>query len=72
MFYGRQRTEKLYAGYKDIEINGCLVGIGQPEALKHKLSGWYSRHIDDYHRLVYRMPDENSLEISQCKNHYDD
>ncbi|MBR0168116.1 MAG: hypothetical protein IJQ08_05560 [Synergistaceae bacterium] len=23
-------------------------------------------------RLVYRMPDEDTIEISQCKNHYDD
>ncbi|MBR0257169.1 MAG: type II toxin-antitoxin system YoeB family toxin [Synergistaceae bacterium] len=30
------------------------------------------RRIDEMNRLVYRMPDEDTIEISQCKNHYDD
>lgn len=28
-------------------------GIGKPEALKHQLAGFWSRRIDDKHRLVY-------------------
>ncbi|MBQ6776031.1 MAG: Txe/YoeB family addiction module toxin [Synergistaceae bacterium] len=68
----RKTLKRINALIKDIERNGCLVGIGKPEALKNKLSGWYSRRIDEINRLVYRMPDENSIEISQCKNHYDD
>lgn len=68
----RKILRRINALIKDIERNGCLEGIGKPEALKHKLSGWYSRHIDEKHRLIYRMPDDNTLEISQCRNHYDD
>ena len=34
---------------QDIERNGN-DGIGKPEPLKHDLSGWWSRHIDDKHR----------------------
>ena len=28
-------------------------GIGKPEPLKHNLSGWWSRRIDDIDRIVY-------------------
>ncbi len=46
-------------------------GIGKPESLKGNLSGWWSRRIDDKNRLVYRIQD-NTIEISQCRGHYDD
>jgi toxin YoeB len=44
-------------------------GIGKPEPLRGKLSGWWSRRIDQEHRLVYR-PTEDGLLIAQCRNHY--
>ena len=66
----KKTLRRINALIKDIEVNGCLVGIGKPEALKYDLQGWYSRRIDEVNRLVYRMPDENTIEISQCKNHY--
>jgi len=56
---------------KDIERNGALNGIGRPESLKHDLSGWVSREIDDFNRIVYRIK-EGNLEITQCKGHYND
>jgi toxin YoeB len=43
--------------------------IGKPEALKHKLSGLWSRRIDDKNRLVYQVNDEEILVIS-CRHHY--
>ncbi|MBR3624614.1 MAG: Txe/YoeB family addiction module toxin [Selenomonadaceae bacterium] len=46
-----QRINKLI---KDIERNGVLNGIGKPEPLKHYLTGWYSRRIDEKNRLIYR------------------
>ena len=48
-------------------------GLGKPEALKHTLSGWWSRRITDEHRLVYRVSgkaDDQVLEIAQCRYHY--
>ena len=30
-------------------------GLGKPEPLKGDLAGWWSRRIDDEHRLVYRV-----------------
>lgn len=51
--------------------NGALVGIGNPEALKDNLQGFYSRHINDKDRLVYKISND-SLIIAQCNNHYND
>lgn len=44
-------------------------GIGQPEALKHELSGAWSRRINEEHRLVYIF-DETTVTIIGCKTHY--
>ncbi|MBC8234867.1 Txe/YoeB family addiction module toxin [bacterium] len=44
-------------------------GIGKPEALKHELSGCWSRRIDDEHRLVYQVL-ENKIRILACRYHY--
>ncbi|SNT23887.1 toxin YoeB [Ekhidna lutea] len=46
-----------------------FVGIGKPEALKNDLSGWWSRRIDQEHRLVYRV-EKDRLYIAQCRKHY--
>ncbi|MCL2321130.1 MAG: Txe/YoeB family addiction module toxin [Oscillospiraceae bacterium] len=54
---------------QDIERNGDLIGLGDPEQLKYNLNGWYSRKIDGANRFVYRICD-NTLEISQCRGHY--
>jgi toxin YoeB len=44
-------------------------GIGKPEPLKHHLSGFWSRRIDEEHRLVYALVDDRLL-IAQCRYHY--
>lgn len=44
-------------------------GIGKPEALKENLTGFWSRRIDDSHRLVYVL-DEQHLTIISCRYHY--
>nr|WP_303684130.1 Txe/YoeB family addiction module toxin [Brevundimonas naejangsanensis] len=59
------------------KINGlireCLrtpfSGTGKPEPLKGEFSGWWSRRIDQGHRLVYRATDDTLL-IAQCRYHY--
>jgi len=45
------------------------TGIGKPEALKHKLSGLWSRRIDHENRLVYSFDDE-TVYIWQARFHY--
>ena len=44
-------------------------GIGKPEPLKHNLAGFWSRRIDDEHRLVYSIEDGTVL-VAQCRYHY--
>ncbi len=49
-------------------------GIGKPEQLKHNLSGVWSRRINQEHRLVYEIVDENTIEILNIislKGHYE-
>jgi len=44
-------------------------GIGKPESLKHGLSGYWSRRINDEHRIVYKVVGGNLL-IAQLRYHY--
>ena len=53
---------------KDIGRNP-FDGIGKPEPLKGELSGFWSRRIDDEHRLVY-VAEEDAILIIACKGHY--
>ncbi len=46
-----------------------FAGIGKPEPLKHALTGYWSRRINDEHRLVYKVSD-GSLLIAQLRYHY--
>lgn len=54
-------------------ITECLRdpfhGIGKPEPLKSSLSGFWSRRIDDTHRLVYTVNGDD-LVIIACRYHY--
>jgi len=45
-------------------------GLGKPEALKHELRGYWSRRINDEHRLVYKV-EADKLIIVSCKYHYE-
>ena len=52
------------------EIKRCpFSGIGDPEPLRHKWSGYWSRRIDREHRLVYKYNEETII-IVQCRYHY--
>jgi toxin YoeB len=44
-------------------------GVGKPERLKENLSGFYSRRINDEHRLVYKAYHDR-IHIIQCRFHY--
>jgi toxin YoeB len=46
-----------------------FTGIGKPEPLKHQLAGFWSRRIDNCHRLVYAV-EADTLLIAQCHDHY--
>ncbi|MBS0271981.1 MAG: Txe/YoeB family addiction module toxin [Proteobacteria bacterium] len=44
-------------------------GIGKPEPLKFDMVSFWSRRIDEEHRLVYKIQQDN-LYIIQCRYHY--
>lgn len=68
-----QKTDKKLVQ----RINGLIKeivrtpyeGIGKPEPLKHALSGYWSRRINEEHRIVYKFAD-GSLLIAQLRYHY--
>jgi toxin YoeB len=60
-----KRINKLI---KDIQ-RSPFEGIGKPEPLKHALSGFWSRRINDEHRIVYKVTEDNIL-IAQLRYHY--
>ena len=45
-------------------------GIGKPEPLKHNYRGFWSRRINEEHRLIYQVP-EDEIRILKCRFHYD-
>jgi toxin YoeB len=46
-------------------------GIGKPEALKHNLTGLWSRRINQEHRIIYEVLEkENRIKIHSLKGHY--
>lgn len=68
----QQRDAKVLARINEL-IRECsrtpFRGIGKPEPLRGKLSGWWSRRITSEHRLVYRVEGDH-LQIAQCRYHY--
>jgi toxin YoeB len=44
-----------------------VTGIGKPEPLKNTLSGYWSRRINDEHRIVYKIADD-ALFIALLRN----
>ena len=44
--------------------------IVKPEALKHGLSGYWSRRINDEHRMVYKVEIDRVF-IAQLRYHYE-
>ena len=64
----RKTLKRVNQLIKDIECN-AYEGIGKPESLKYELQGFWSRRIDEEHRLIYRIQ-EDRIEIASCRLHY--
>ena len=65
--------KKISELIKAIQLNP-FEGIRKPEALKHELSGYWSRRIDAEHRIIYEIIDENTIDILSIislKGHYE-
>ena len=64
---------KIYSLIEDIKLHP-FEGIGKPEPLKHHLLGYWSRRINQEHRIIYEIIDENTvniLSIISLKGHYE-
>ena len=44
-------------------------GVGKPEPLKHALAGFWSRRINEEHRMVYKIEGDGLL-LAQLRYHY--
>lgn len=52
-------------------IENPKKGTGQPEQLKHELSGYLSRRINKEHRIVYKIDDASKIvTVVSAKGHY--
>jgi toxin YoeB len=60
-----ERINKLI----EATVRDPFMGIGKPEPLKHAFAGFWSRRINDEHRMVYRVTGDQ-LEIAQLRFHY--
>ena len=66
----KKTLKRINAPVKDIK-RSPFEGIGKPEPLKEKLSGMWSRRIDEENRIVYYVK-EDILYIISCRGHYDE
>lgn len=64
----RELVTRIKALIKDIDRDP-FNGIGKPEPLRGNWSGYWSRRIDQEHRLIYKVNDSQIL-IVKCKGHY--
>jgi len=64
----RQLLKRINTLIKDV-VRSPFEGIGKPEALKADLSGFWSRRINEEHRLVYTIK-EGDVVIVACRYHY--
>ncbi len=64
----RKLVARINALIREI-VRSPFEGTGKPEPLKHALAGWWSRRINEEHRIVYRIEHE-SLWLAQLRYHY--
>lgn len=61
-------VKRINSLIEDIVRNGH-EGIGKPEPLRSEYHGYWSRRINDEHRLVYQLTEDRVL-IASCRLHY--
>ena len=66
--WDKATTKRIHTLIKDIQ-RSPFEGIGKPEPLRHNFSGFWSRRIDEEHRLIYTIED-GCIVIVQCRYHY--
>ena len=66
--YDRKLLKKINALLKEIKCTP-YEGTGKPEPLRYELQGAWSRRINQEHRLVYEVYDEQ-IYVLACRYHY--
>lgn len=70
----RQNNKKLHKNLcqilKEMLRGDPKVGIGKPEALKHNLSGLWSRRLSQRDRIIYKF-DSDYIYIFAIGGHYE-
>ena len=65
----KQKFKRINELLKDI-TRKPYEGIEKPEPLKFNYAGFWSRRIDEEHRLIYKVVDDE-IQIVKCRFHYD-
>ena len=61
----KKMLKRIHDLLKDISLNP-FSGIGKPEPLKFKYKGFWSRRMNEEHRLIYQVKD-NEIIIVKCR-----
>jgi toxin YoeB len=61
--HDRKLLKRINQLIQDV-LRAPFEGIGKPEPLRGDLSGYWSRRINDEHRLIYSVRDENVILIA--------
>ncbi len=70
--YWQRQDKQMVKRINDLIASSArepFTGIGKPEPLKHALAGFWSRRINDEHRMVYKSG-KGALLIAQLRYHY--
>lgn len=65
----RKTLERINKLIKNIK-QSSFSGIGKPEQLKHHLTGFWSRRINNQDRIIYTVSGKKIIVMS-CRGHYE-
>ena len=65
--HDRRMVERINKLIGDVKRDP-FAGVGKPEPLKHALSGFWSRRINDENRMVYKI-EGGALLLAQLRYH---
>jgi toxin YoeB len=66
----KKLVERIFRIFKECRTTP-FEGIGKPEALKGDKKGYWSRRIDEEHRMVYKVTNDLII-VYGVKGHYGD
>ena len=66
---GNKPIQKRITKLLDSMSKTPWAGIGKPEPLKHELSSFWSRRINEEHRIVYTVSN-NKIKVISMRFHY--